>query len=248
MPPWARASSLERSLSCAGSTQLPQWEDSRGIVKRDRGLYPLVMPDALVVRSKAAAERGRQRHAEKESGAFFPEGYSGLVAHGWHELSFSYCCLTGKVRVYQHPNEHARSMWKAMQCEHAVTGTADWCAILKDGMPWVDDLKTGWMTPEVLTAQLLFYSMCLSDLVREGHPLVSMGVPGAVAVSITHQPSGKGQPTREGLWRRASLLMIEDFRQRLTDGWRMTKLMDLTTAGPHCQWCPSMAWCDSARG
>lgn len=257
--PWARASSLGRFMACQAASWLPRWDDSKGEMRRpyllSRGLWDagarleaeavVLNPTLLQVRDKRAADLGRQRHAEKERGEFHPEMYTGM-AQGWHEISVSYCCKTGKVRWLCDVDERRRDLWKAMQCEHAVTGTADWMGILKDGTPWVDDLKTGWQTPEVLTAQTMFYSMCLSDLVDQGVSRFGGATPGAVMVSITHQPRGKGLPTREGLWRRVTPLMIEAFRQELTDAWTVTTVSTRPTAGPHCDWCPSAAWCPEA--
>jgi hypothetical protein len=262
--PWARASSLHRFMACPAASWLPRWDDSKGVIKRPYLLssrVPLLNESLLEIRDKRAADLGRKRHAEKERGELYPEGYHGQALAGWHELSVSYCCLTGDVRWFLHSNEHARDLWKSMQCEHSVTGTADWMGILKDGSLWVDDLKTGWRTPEVLTPQTLLYSMCLHDLATQAQwgkqfflgnddllrYSLEPAVPGKVLVSITHQPRGKGVPTREGLWRTATPLMLESFRLDLHEAWRVTTLDKRPRAGEHCTWCPSAAWCSAAQ-
>jgi hypothetical protein len=252
--PWARASSLARHLECQAASHLPRFNDSTGAIKAPfvkhpaETLYALRNPSLLEVRPKKAADLGRLRHAEKERGELHPELWTGM-ARGHHEVTVSYCVLTGKVRWMLHANEHARDLWKAMQCEHSVVGTADWMGILADGTPWVDDLKTGWQTPEVVTAQLLFYALCLSELRLDRSSFWGAAAEqGPVSLSITHQPRGQGTPTRDGLWRRVSPLDLEAFRGTLTDAYRMIKLSDLSRAGAHCQWCPSAAWCDAALG
>lgn len=243
--PWARASSLHRFMECPAASWLPRWDDTTGVTRRGYLQGPaafggaalnVLNPALLELKDKRAATLGRLRHAEKESGHLAPEMYTGMDPLGEHELSFSYCCLTGTVRVYRHANEHARNLWKAMQCEHAVTGTADWCGDTGK-LLWVDDLKTGWRTPEVLTPQLLFYAMCWSDY---------RNVAGPVQLSITHQPRGKGVPTRDGLWRKATALMIETFRADLTAAWKVATMIRRPRAGEWCQWCPSTAWCTAA--
>jgi hypothetical protein len=86
-----------------------------------------------------------------------------------------------------------------------------------------------------VTPQLLFYAMCWSDYNKALDTVV---------LSITHQPSGKGDPQR--LWDRATPLMIEQFRMDLHEAWRVTTLDRRPKAGAHCQWCPSAAWCPAA--
>lgn len=247
--PWARASSLHRFLACPAAAHLPRWDDSRGVVRRpylvDMNLEEMTQEDwrsdalnpaLLEIRDKRAADLGRQRHAEKERGELAPEMWKGLDPKGEHELSFSYCCKTGKVRAFQHVNEHARDLWKGLQCEHAVVGTADWVGRI-GGLPWVDDLKTGWRVPEVVTPQLLFYAMCWSEVLKHVGP---------VALSITHQPRGKGTPSREGLWRRVTPMVLEQFRLDLTEAWTMTTMIRQPRPGAHCDYCPSAAWCTAA--
>jgi hypothetical protein len=69
----------------------------------------------------------------------------------------------------------------------------------------VDDLKTGWRTPEVMTPPMMFYLMVYRDWTDPDHSAESV-------LSITHWPKMKGEPTRDGLWRRVTPLQLEGFR------------------------------------
>lgn len=133
--PWARASSLHRFLECPAASWLPRWDDGKGTVAKPY-LQPLVfwqaggMPEPvnrslLVKRDKRAADLGRAAHARVEQGEW-SELYKGVDPDGHHEASVSYCCKTGRMRWVFGLDERRRDLWKAMQCEHAVVGTADW--------------------------------------------------------------------------------------------------------------------------
>lgn len=66
-----------------------------------------------------------------------------------------------------------------------MVGTADWLGQL-NGLAWVDDLKTGWQTPEVVTPQMLFYALCWREQATHTE------YRGEVVLSISHWPKMKG--------------------------------------------------------
>jgi PD-(D/E)XK nuclease superfamily protein len=206
-------------------------------------------PQLLVGRSMAAAERGRAAHREKERGVLFPALWPSLPnggmarGYGFHEVAVSYCCKTGMVRWLADVDERRKNLWKALQCEHAVVGTADWLAVTRDGTLWVDDLKTGWSIPEVRTPQLLFYALCLHDMVTSGVSRWAIGTPGSVALSVTHWPRANPRQPPVRYWDRTTSLGLEDFRIQLTEAWQRTTRDRTALPGAHCTYCPSIAWC-----
>jgi hypothetical protein len=233
-------------MECAAASWFPRWNDESGVSTRGylvdrRSPYGRsdVVPE---IRDMSAARTGTEAHGAKERGELRPDLWTGLDPLGSHEVCFSYCCKTGRVgslTVLPGPlADRRRALWKALQCEHAVTGTADWWGQL-GGRQWVDDLKTGWRVPEVLTPQLLFYALCVRDLT---------GVQDDVVLSITHWPRCKGEPTREGLWARVGGLALEGFRFELEAAWRRAVNTRDPQPGPHCEYCPSAAWCPAASG
>lgn len=239
--PWARASALHRHLACPASSWLPRWDDRSGRVTPPYlGTHDgaLLKPGLAVIRKAGAAEVGTRAHKEKEIGNAYAQLYKGTDPVGRHEVAVSYCCATGVSRVFplDVPDDRRKALWKAMQCPHSVVGTTDWYGQL-DGFLWVDDLKTGWKTPDVITPQTLFYAMVLRDLKRATDK---------VAVTITHDPRAKNEPRR--LFRWATPLMLESFRIDLHEAFRVTTLSTQPRPGDHCGWCPSVAFCPSAVG
>lgn len=163
---------------------------------------------------------------------------------GRHEVAVSYDCRTSAVALYEGP---AADEWKATRGPDCVTGSCDWWARLPTGEPWIDDLKTGWKEPEVLTPQTLFYIM-----VRMKVAAAEDGEPWPTGrVSITHWPRAKEptEPSRSGLWRQVTDVALSAFEGQLKLAWvRAIGLNPEPRPGSHCLYCPSAAVCDRANG
>jgi hypothetical protein len=106
----------------------------------------------------------------------------------------------------------------------------------------VDDLKTGWALPEVVTPQTLFYLMCKCKV--DG---ANVG-----RVSITHWPRAADEPTRDGLWRQVTAIALDGFEDDLQRAWlAATGPVMLggeaeAKPGPWCRYCPSSSVCPKA--
>lgn len=160
---------------------------------------------------------------------------------GVHEQAVSYDCRTGAVELgpTNLPTEEMDA-WKSSRGADCVVGTCDWWAHLPSGEPWIDDLKTGWRTPEVVTPQTLFYLLvkCRAEGKTRGG-----------SISITHWPKKADEPTRDGLWRQVSGLAVDSFEDDLRAAWKRAVVVPNPSArpGPWCQYCPSWGACDRAK-
>ena len=140
MPPWTRASSLDRSVACPASTHLAQ----------------LVAPSE---RSQDAARWGTMLHHWKETGEWLEDTQpvrrrrAALVAGGvsredlWpitgaHEVAFALHTANKLAVRCDLPTREEKEAWKLSFDESWITGTCDYLGDLL-GEPWVDDLKTG---------------------------------------------------------------------------------------------------------
>lgn len=250
--PWARASSLERALWCPATARFPQ---------ADRGQWwPGYLSDGTVQiglpppedRDSSAAEWGTAMHAAKAGVGQDPWNLW-MDPHrerlwpsrlGKHEVTVGYDCETGMVERFMSSDEDARTAWKMRTPASYVVGTCDWWGQLPSGEPWVDDLKTGWRRPEVVTPQTLFYLMCRLKY----EPDWKMG-----RVSITWAPrralkddEEPPAPTREGLWRQVTQTVLDGFEYDLRAAWEHAKRGDPARPGAHCLYCPSAQVCDVA--
>jgi hypothetical protein len=159
---------------------------------------------------------------------------------GVHEQLLAYNCRIGEVVLGpSNPTPEEAAAWKEQWDSDWVVGTCDWWATLPTGEGWVDDLKTGWRTPEVVTPQTLFYSMCRAKVLGQR----------SARVSITHWPRGTEEPSREGLWRQVGPLALDGFEDELRGAWRRAVGPDpAPRPGPYCAYCPSAGVCDRAFG
>ncbi len=264
--PWARASSLDRHLACPAASHLP---------RLDRGVWApgylatgtFVAPDVVVAeRDTSAADWGTAMHAAKALAPDASEPFlSWMGPHrdrlypphlGQHEVSVSYDCRTQKVLTFFSASKSEHDAWKESQGPDCVTGTADWWGELPSGEPWVDDLKTGWQRPPVVTPQTMFYLMTRMAVANQ--PLLEtpdqMHTTGRI--SITWMPKGSkdenGQynpePTREGLWYSVTDTALLAFEGELRQAWvRAVGFNPEARPGAHCHYCPSVAVCDRAN-
>jgi hypothetical protein len=246
--PWARASTLERHLECSASCWLPRLE--RGVwrpgylVEGIQVLPPL--PDEVV--DTSAADHGTAMHAAKAGVGVDP--YQAVVDPfreqfwpsnlGVHEQLVAYNCRTRAIDVGPANVPQAEGdAWKDSHDTDWIVGTCDWWANLPSGEPWVSDLKTGWRKPEVVTPQTLFYLLlkCRVDRWNIGR------------LSIDHWPKAADAPSREGLWRQVSGLVLDSFEDDLQRAWRRTTQQPNPAArpGPWCTYCPSMGTCPAGQ-
>lgn len=245
--PWARASALHRHIDCPGASWLPRLD--RGIWKPGylaEGVF--VSPPLPTEKDDTtAADWGTAMHAAK---ALAPEACDPWLSAvdpyrdeeypphlGVHEQSVAYDCRTR--RVFLGPTNvsaEEAGAWKDSQGPDCITGTCDWWATLPTGIPWVDDLKTGWRTPEVVTPQTLFYLLlrCRVAKANEGY------------ISITHWPQRAERPTREGLWRHVTYVALDAFEDEVCAAWVKATRGPEVRPGPSCQYCPSARVCDKA--
>jgi hypothetical protein len=247
--PWARASALHRHLDCPAASWLPRLDRgvwSTGYLALDDQPLP-EPPDALP--DTSAADWGTAMHDAKAANAAASEPWLSMVDPvrerlwpadmGVHEQLMAYDCATGKVELGPaNVSKEEGDAWKAQWGPSWVVGTTDWWAELPSGEPWIDDLKTGWRTPEVATPPMLFYLMCKCKVVGKDFG----------RLSITHWPKRAEAPTREGLWRQVGPLVLTTFEADLQRAWRKTMASPESRPGPGCSYCPSAGACDKATG
>lgn len=198
-----------------------------------------------------SADWGTGLHAAK-AGLPVGEPYTELMAPfreklwpnrlGAHEVGVSYDCATREVDVNYGPAEVVDS-WKASRPDSCVTGTADFFAQLPSGEPWIDDLKTGWQAPDVVTEQTKFYLMCCNLYLYGRSRKWTTG-----RMSITHwskrafDVGEMDEPSRR--WRQISLTLLDEFEMDLITAWRAATITpDKMVAGVQCAYCPSATVC-----
>lgn len=228
--PFARASELDRLLSCVGSAVLPR-QDTR----------------TLGVRK--AAEWGTSVHSWLETGIVTSPGLGERITlsgtnrerlwpRGLHEITLALNVVTGDARRYYGASE-GRDAWKTDFDDEWITGTLDFVGELFD-LPWVDDLKTGRFAAwNDYKAQQSFYVLAWSryryEETRESRS------------TITHWPRYPKHlpPTREG--RVLSLDYLGGFAKQLTqlrdDILRAQDAGAALNPGKQCVYCPSRSHC-----
>lgn len=258
--PWARASSLDRHIACPAASHLPMvdrgvWRP--GYLSKGAELFsPLPEPD---LRDDSAAQWGTEMHAAKAGEPTAQDPWLvWMNPHrerlwprrlGEHEVSVSYDCRTKSVELFRSASEDERTRWKMSRGPDCVVGTPDWWAVLPTGEPWVDDLKTGWRQPDVVTPQMLFALMA-----RMKEPDVAGWNTGRVSITWCPRaqvPEGEEPPppTREGLWRQLSKAVVDAFEEELHWAWVRACVTPNPIARPggHCLYCPSLQVCDKAN-
>ena len=154
---------------------------------------------------------------------------------GIHEAPVAFDCRTGSV--VRGPIVGGDE-WKDSRGPSCVTGTCDWLAQLPTGEPWVDDLKTGWPTPDALSNQLKFYALCAVRLT---------GRKTGARTSATHWRRGWTEPERH--WRKITREQLDDFEDQLREAWNAARRADAEPmTGPHCRYCPSLQVCPKHQG
>ena len=226
---WARASELDRVLSCVGSNRLVHLRTPSEGAQRaaDWGTAVHHWKEGNDFSLDEGTERTFQKKLERVGDfrtAFWPGGQ--------HEQAFSFNCITGAVDS-RTGSRAALDRWKDSQPIECVTGTADYTDELL-GMLWVDDLKTGMSCPEPDgTGQLFFYCLCLS-LWETG------GIEDTLS-SVTHWPKYPldGLPNRkQALLPAARLVRFHNFLMLKYAEWEKNR--GEVTPGEHCLYCPAL--------
>lgn len=177
MPPFTRASDLDRILRCTGSLSLvtlkgpDSTKRSDGLIKagnwgtdmhyvKETGLIPEHRKDDGPFTRKAVI-------LLEERETYWPAGM------GRHEVSFAYDVITGEVRVLMSGTDDERKAWKESQSDACVVGTSDWVGRAFDDVLHVDDLKTGHQEPNPESHQNMFYSLVAATLKGEENVVMS---------------------------------------------------------------------------
>jgi hypothetical protein len=242
--PWARGSALHRHLECGAASSLPRAE--RGfwrpgyLATEPLLIAPGPQPDDD---SSVLATWGSEMHKAKEGHPDANPLWLSWMdpvrdtlwppALGDHEVSVAYDCRTGEVEVMRGDGD--RDLWKSTRGPNTVTGTLDWWGRLPAGEPWVDDLKTGWQPPQVLSPQMLFYALVLA----RHHKSPS------VRVSITHWRRGWDTPERK--WQQVGPVVLDQFESELREAWQRAVKDPSPRPGPWCRWCPSVGVCPAGE-
>lgn len=241
MPPFARASDLDRILRCTGSLSLvtlrgpDKTEKSQGLIEagnwgtdmhtvKETGEIPAHrVGHAPFMRKSQILRAARQD--------LWPDGA------GKHEVSFAYDVLTQKVDVSYVQGKEAQDAWKASHADTCVVGTSDWVGWHLD-MLHIDDLKTGHAEPNPESHQNMFYGLCASIVAGKGD----------VVLSSTHFPRYpvKGEPDR--LWAGDDFFRLRrsDFVAELVGAYAVTQRQRRPSFinGPYqCAYCPVKEKC-----
>lgn len=235
---WSRASGLDRTLQCPGHLTLPH--------KRE-----------LSERALDAAEYGTMVHRWAETGAIsgkkshvktFEKKLDILQANGvtrqslwiptgYHEVTFSYNCVDGRVGVCWLKGEGALE-FKQQHDDDWITGTADF-VFMRDGVCGVNDLKTGMMfdsQPDELS-QLYFYLMCWRKYC--GAAPESDGI-----LSVTHWPKyplGALPVEEERIVKGSLMVKFENYLKKVHSEYK--KGNSPFELGSECEYCPAIQDC-----
>lgn len=149
---------------------------------------------------------------------------------GIHERTFALDLTADPPTMRWYDDEHPQCTadeWKASFPTEFLTGTLDYVGI-KDGLPWVDDLKTGrWPVDPAKSRQLRSYALAV---------WVGMGCPGdfRCKVSITQWPK---YPLDGRPWRTYHVLDAMDLEEHLEDLRYAVTHPDVAIPGDWCTFC-----------
>lgn len=162
---WSRASQLDRTLQCTGHLTLPHTREisDRAIDAAEYGTMVHGWAETgEVVGSKSHTKTFQKKLLVLETNGITREALwpSSKDSPGYHEVTFAYNCVDGRLGTCWLKGEEAARA-KLAYGDDWITGTADFVYI-KGGMCGVNDLKTGMLfdaQPDELS-QLYFYLMC----------------------------------------------------------------------------------------
>lgn len=157
-------------------------------------------------------------------------------AVGEHEFSYALNLKTRELRKYRGARDGADA-WKSAFGPEWLTGTVDWVGLI-DGLPWIDDLKTGRWPVEPTTKQLLSYGL-FDYADRQWHPEYR------AYRSITQWPKYpiSGHPVRK--W--GPLMTALDLEEHLDDlVWALEHPTEMNPGREQCKFCDSQDVCPAA--
>jgi hypothetical protein len=205
--------------------------------------------------SKAATDYGTLVHYWKETGDSHPSwAASGDIAllekklvatdidrddwwppeRGRHEITAALNLRTREIQVYRGARDGADE-WKRQFGPEWLTGTVDWVGVTKDGLPWIDDLKTGRWPVDPRTKQLLSYG------------LVDYGLGGwrpsyQAERSITQWPKYPIAALPERKW--GPLMTALELEEHLDDlRWALDHPTEMNPGPEQCRFCDSQGAC-----
>lgn len=158
---WTRASQLDRTFQCPGHLTLPHRRElsENALNAAEYGnLVHRWAETGVVSGSKSHCKTFEKKLAVLQANGITRETLWNVA--GWHEVTFAYNCVDGRLGVCWLRGEVANE-YKKQHNDDWITGTADY-VYLKNGLCGVNDLKTGMMydsQPDELS-QLYFYLMC----------------------------------------------------------------------------------------
>lgn len=251
---WARASALHRHIECPAASWLPRdehgnWEPGY-LQPASEFVYPFEdnQPD------NEFAEWGTNMHlaAEGHPGTepFFLDKVTPHRERMWplslgrHEIPVKYNCRMRAAIACPESVliKGGKEAWKRLANPDEVTGTADWVGNIPSGDLWIDDLKTGYQTPDPMSDQLLFYALCFFKLAGTNQTPHKI-----VRTSVTHWRRDWDEPKR--YWAQVTWLQLEEFEERLVLSWkRASGKSPKAKPGVHCNYCPSLMVCDAING
>lgn len=247
---WARASALHRHLECAAASWLPRDEHGNWVPGYLQNPSDFLTPFEDNREDNIFAEWGTSMHLAKENGPGADNHFLDIVnPHrerlwpvnlGRHEIAVAYNCRTRNVS--ECPAKDGTEAWKKLRGPDDVTGTCDWVGTIPTGDLWVDDLKTGYQTPDPSSPQLMFYALCFFKLMAYNKTPTK-----TVRSSVTHWRREWTEPKR--IWTQITWLQLEEFEEQLQAAWRHAKGNNpRPIQGVHCNYCPSLMVCDAVNG
>ncbi len=258
---WARASELDRVLTCPGSllplealARFDPPSDKRdeaaawGTLAHHWKAAGLVVPVAGYPRHPRALKNRLSSLTPTSSPSALREEL--WPSGGEHEVGVAVSALYASVGSIQGPPA-AVDAWKALQPDDRVTGTLDYHGLLLDE-PWVDDLKTGRVAPSPRSAQLWLYGLATFRL--------HLGSPDRIITSITHWPRYPATAAPKRIWgsisrdellrfERVLKLKYERLLELRSQALRSPTDFDYKTLRPsedRCRFCPSRVTCPVA--
>jgi hypothetical protein len=235
---WTRASQLDRVLQCPGHLTLPH---TRELSERalDAAAYG-TMVHRWAETGEVSGTKSHVKTFEKKLAVLETNGVTRETlwpVSGFHEVTFAYNCVDGRLGVCWLKGEEAARA-KLAYGDDWITGTADY-VYRKDGLCGVDDLKTGMMfdsEPDELS-QLYFYLMCwqIYNGIRDDKDGL---------LSIHH-------------WPKYPLSALPGYEQRVIPGYRIGKFENYIRSlhkkyragdapfvlGAECEYCPAQEAC-----
>lgn len=237
---WTRASQLDRTLQCPGHLTIPHTREmsERALDAAEYG----TMVHRWAETGEVVGKKGHIKTFEKKLAVLQTNGVTRQTlwpVSGYHEVTFAYNCVDGRLGVSWLKGEDAKNA-KMAYGDDWITGTADYVYYDRErNLYGVNDLKTGMMfdsEPDELS-QLYFYLMCWQKY--NGVRADDDGL-----LSITHWPKypidavpGYEERVIKGI----RIGKFENYIRKLHSEYRKGNSPFLL--GSECEYCPAHADC-----